>query len=172
MQGDVYDTDCRVVDGLSTTENVCNDGIFSCSPAPITFTRYRNSFTHLSYACRTDSRAGSCGGNAISVCVSLPPLRFAHQIESWAVSARVDLEYIQLTRMPSAVTMGTDWWLPSSRDLSWNYLKRNSLTKTFRQRSLSRNSPKTSWMKMLQGPTEHESRGDISNAKGNGERKQ
>ncbi|KAH8757331.1 hypothetical protein F5883DRAFT_649100 [Diaporthe sp. PMI_573] len=65
---DVYDTDCRVVDGLSTTENVCNDGIFSCSPAPITFTRYRNSFTHLSYACRTDSRAGSCGGNAISVC--------------------------------------------------------------------------------------------------------
>ncbi|KAG6357983.1 hypothetical protein INS49_013866 [Diaporthe citri] len=42
--------------------------MFSCSPAPITFTRYGNSFTGLTYACRTDSRAGSCGGNIISGC--------------------------------------------------------------------------------------------------------
>lgn len=79
-QGDVYDTNCNVVDGLTTTENVCHDGMFSCSTAPITFTRYRNSFTGLVYACRTDSRAGSCGGNAISVCVSLPTHDFMHKL--------------------------------------------------------------------------------------------
>lgn len=85
------------MDGLSTTENVCNDGMFSCSPAPIIFTRYRNSFTGLTYACRTDSRSGSCGGNTISVCVSLPTQRLTYQVESWAASARVYLKSIQLT---------------------------------------------------------------------------
>lgn len=85
FKGDVYDTNCNVVDGLTTTLNVCNDGMFSCSPAPITFTRYRNSFTGLTYACRTDSRAGSCGGNTISVCVSILIYDYIHQVDMQAI---------------------------------------------------------------------------------------
>ncbi|ESK95615.1 hypothetical protein Moror_12587 [Moniliophthora roreri MCA 2997] len=65
---DVYDANCDVVDGLTTNQNPCTQGIFGCTPAPITFNFYRNTFTGLQYACRPDSRAGSCGGTSISVC--------------------------------------------------------------------------------------------------------
>ncbi|KZP28451.1 hypothetical protein FIBSPDRAFT_701035, partial [Athelia psychrophila] len=64
----VYDDSCNVVDGLTTNQNPCNEGIFSCSPPPIIFNGYKNSFTGLKYACRTDPNSGSCGGDTISVC--------------------------------------------------------------------------------------------------------
>jgi hypothetical protein len=65
----VYDDSCNVVDGLTTTGNPCTAGIFSCSPPPIIFTGYTNSFTHLRYACRRDPNSGKCGNDVISVCV-------------------------------------------------------------------------------------------------------
>lgn len=88
--GTVYDDSCNAVDGLTTTENPCTQGIFSCSPPPIIFDGYTNTFTHLQsvvhrtshslhilnttpstrYACRTDPNSGTCGSDSISVCVS------------------------------------------------------------------------------------------------------
>ena len=45
--GDVYDANCNVVDGLTTNQNPCTSGTFSCSPAPITITGYTNTFSKL-----------------------------------------------------------------------------------------------------------------------------
>ncbi|KAJ3506078.1 hypothetical protein NLJ89_g7070 [Agrocybe chaxingu] len=64
----VYDANCNVVDGLTTTGNPCTQGIFGCSPAPIIFNRYTNTFSGLIYACRRDGRSGNCGSDVISVC--------------------------------------------------------------------------------------------------------
>ncbi|KAJ7153304.1 hypothetical protein C8R46DRAFT_912582 [Mycena filopes] len=64
----VYDDSCNVVDGLTTNENPCTTHIFGCSPPPIIFNRYTNSFNGLVYACRTDPNSGSCGNDVISVC--------------------------------------------------------------------------------------------------------
>ncbi|KAF8880227.1 hypothetical protein CPB84DRAFT_1687666, partial [Gymnopilus junonius] len=64
----VYDDSCNIVDGLLTTENPCTEGIFGCSPPPIIFNRYTNSFTGLIYSCRTDPASGTCGNDVISVC--------------------------------------------------------------------------------------------------------
>ncbi|KAI0786925.1 hypothetical protein C8Q75DRAFT_720314 [Abortiporus biennis] len=64
----VYDDSCNQVDGLVTNENPCTEGIFGCSPPPIIFNRYTNSFTGLIYACRTDPNSGVCGNDVISVC--------------------------------------------------------------------------------------------------------
>lgn len=43
--GNVYDDDCQVVDGLTTTTNPCDSGTFSCTGSPVTFNGYRSSFT-------------------------------------------------------------------------------------------------------------------------------
>ncbi|KAJ7817407.1 hypothetical protein B0H13DRAFT_1662722 [Mycena leptocephala] len=64
----VYDDSCNVVDGLNTNQNPCTEGIFGCSPPPIIFDRYTNSFSGLIYACRTDPNSGVCGNDVISVC--------------------------------------------------------------------------------------------------------
>ncbi|KAF1968340.1 hypothetical protein BU23DRAFT_541261 [Bimuria novae-zelandiae CBS 107.79] len=64
----VYDDSCNAVDGLTTTKNPCTEGIFGCSPEPILFNRYTNTFSGLVYACRTDPQSGSCGRDVISVC--------------------------------------------------------------------------------------------------------
>ncbi|KAJ4300799.1 hypothetical protein N0V90_002887 [Kalmusia sp. IMI 367209] len=64
----VYDDNCKVVDSLTTTKNPCTQGIFGCSPPPIKFNSYKNTFNGLKYKCRTDSRSGKCGSDAISVC--------------------------------------------------------------------------------------------------------
>ncbi|KAJ7099832.1 hypothetical protein C8R44DRAFT_810371 [Mycena epipterygia] len=64
----VYDDGCHVVDGLTTNQNPCTEGIFGCSPPPIIFNEYTNSFTGLRYACRTDPNSGVCGSDVISVC--------------------------------------------------------------------------------------------------------
>ncbi|KAK3203930.1 hypothetical protein GRF29_106g1005688 [Pseudopithomyces chartarum] len=64
----VYDDSCNVVDGLLTTENPCDSGVFGCTPDPITFNSYKNSFSGLVYACRPDPNSGSCGDDVISVC--------------------------------------------------------------------------------------------------------
>ncbi|KAF7796576.1 hypothetical protein EIP86_007757 [Pleurotus ostreatoroseus] len=64
----VYDDGCNPVDSLTTTGNPCTSGTFSCSPAPIHFTGYTNTFTGLHYACRTDPNSGKCGNDVISVC--------------------------------------------------------------------------------------------------------
>ncbi|KAF9557429.1 hypothetical protein CPC08DRAFT_819886, partial [Agrocybe pediades] len=64
----VYNDACQSVDGLTTNQNPCTQGIFGCSPPPIIFNRYVNSFSGLIYACRTDPNAGQCGNDAISVC--------------------------------------------------------------------------------------------------------
>ncbi|KAF5346062.1 hypothetical protein D9756_010804 [Leucocoprinus leucothites] len=64
----VYDDSCNQVDGLTTTNNPCTEGIFGCSPPPIIFNHYRNTFSGLQYACRTDPNSGRCGNDVISVC--------------------------------------------------------------------------------------------------------
>lgn len=64
----VYDDSCNAVDGLTTTGNPCTEGIFGCSPPPIIFDEYTNTFTGLRYACRTDPNSGVCGSDVISVC--------------------------------------------------------------------------------------------------------
>jgi hypothetical protein len=43
----VYDDSCNVVDSLTTTENPCTQGIFGCTPAPIKFNAYKNTFSGL-----------------------------------------------------------------------------------------------------------------------------
>ena len=45
LTGNVYDDSCNQVDGLSTTGNPCDQGIFGCSPAPIFFNHYTGTFT-------------------------------------------------------------------------------------------------------------------------------
>ncbi|KAJ7636511.1 hypothetical protein FB45DRAFT_828757 [Roridomyces roridus] len=65
---DVYDDSCNVVDGLTTNQNPCDEGIFGCSPPPVIFNRYTSTFTGLVYACRTDPNSGTCGSDVISVC--------------------------------------------------------------------------------------------------------
>ncbi|KAI0792894.1 hypothetical protein C8Q75DRAFT_804607 [Abortiporus biennis] len=64
----VYDDSCNPADSLTTTENPCTQGIFTCSPPPITFTGYTSSQTGLKYTCRPDPNSGTCGNDAISVC--------------------------------------------------------------------------------------------------------
>ncbi|THU89565.1 hypothetical protein K435DRAFT_677584 [Dendrothele bispora CBS 962.96] len=63
----VYDIGCHVIDGLTTHENPCDQGIFGCSPE-LLFARYINTDTNLRYACREDPLSENCGGNPISVC--------------------------------------------------------------------------------------------------------
>jgi NAD dependent epimerase/dehydratase family enzyme len=43
----IYDDGCNAVDSLTTTKNPCTTGTFGCSPPPIIFNRYTNTFTHL-----------------------------------------------------------------------------------------------------------------------------
>ena len=45
--GLVYDDSCNQVDGLTTSGNPCDQGIFGCSPPPVIFNRYTNTFNHL-----------------------------------------------------------------------------------------------------------------------------
>jgi hypothetical protein len=45
--GNVYDDSCNVVDGLTTTGNPCDEGIFGCTPPPILFDLYTSTFTGL-----------------------------------------------------------------------------------------------------------------------------
>ena len=47
LTGNVYDDSCNQVDGLTTTGNPCDEGIFGCSPPPIIFNRYTSTFTGL-----------------------------------------------------------------------------------------------------------------------------
>ncbi|KAJ7641985.1 hypothetical protein FB45DRAFT_988318 [Roridomyces roridus] len=65
---DVYDDSCNIVDSLTTNLNPCDQSTFGCSPPPIIFNRYTNTFTGLVYACRTDPQSGVCGNDVISVC--------------------------------------------------------------------------------------------------------
>ena len=50
--GSVYDDGCNQVDGLTTSKNPCTEGIFGCSPPPVTFNRYTSTFTgtHVRYS--------------------------------------------------------------------------------------------------------------------------
>ncbi|KAJ7479105.1 hypothetical protein FB451DRAFT_1131297 [Mycena latifolia] len=66
--GNVYDDRCNQVDGLTTNQNPCTQGIFGCSPPPIIFNEYTSTFTGLKYACRTDPKSGSRSSDKISVC--------------------------------------------------------------------------------------------------------
>ncbi|KAM6498825.1 hypothetical protein JOM56_006773 [Amanita muscaria] len=56
LQRTVYDDSCNAVDGLTTNQNPCTEGIFGCTPPPITFNRYTNSFSHLMYVSRAMHR--------------------------------------------------------------------------------------------------------------------
>ena len=69
--GFVYDDSCNHVDSLTTTGNPCTSGTFGCTPPPITFNSYKNTFSGLVYACRPDPNSGKCGDDVISVCVCL-----------------------------------------------------------------------------------------------------
>ncbi|KAF9541908.1 hypothetical protein CPC08DRAFT_824331 [Agrocybe pediades] len=66
----IYDDSCNAVDSLTTFlgQNPCDTTTFGCSPPPIIFNRYTNTFTGLVYACRTDPNSGKCGNDVISVC--------------------------------------------------------------------------------------------------------
>ncbi|KAF9552477.1 hypothetical protein CPC08DRAFT_674088 [Agrocybe pediades] len=64
----VYDNNCKGVDGLTTTTNPCTQGIFGCSPAPIFFNSYTNTFSHKTYSCSRDRVSEKCGNDVISVC--------------------------------------------------------------------------------------------------------
>ncbi|TFK68304.1 hypothetical protein BDN72DRAFT_898253 [Pluteus cervinus] len=59
----IYDDTCSPVDSLTTNENPCTAGIFGCSPPPIIFNRYTNTFSGL-----IDPNSGVCGNDVISVC--------------------------------------------------------------------------------------------------------
>ncbi|PBK83947.1 hypothetical protein ARMGADRAFT_1170315 [Armillaria gallica] len=61
----VVDDSCNQVAGAITT-NVCNEPLFSCSPAPITITALH--YGGQNYACRGDVNSGSCSGTAVQVC--------------------------------------------------------------------------------------------------------
>jgi len=71
----VYDDSCNVVDGLTTNQNPCTQGIFGCSPPPLLFVSYTSTVTGLRYACVGDPSTENCDGNAISVCCNqaVPP---------------------------------------------------------------------------------------------------
>jgi NAD dependent epimerase/dehydratase family enzyme len=43
----VYDDSCRAVDSLTTSKNPCTTGTFGCTPAPVTFNQYTNTFSKL-----------------------------------------------------------------------------------------------------------------------------
>jgi hypothetical protein len=43
----VYDANCKAVDSLTTNKNPCDSRIFGCSPPPVIFNRYTNTFTGL-----------------------------------------------------------------------------------------------------------------------------
>ena len=47
ISGQVYDDSCNHVDSLTTNGNPCDSGTFGCSPPPVIFNRYTNTFTHL-----------------------------------------------------------------------------------------------------------------------------
>ncbi|KAF9556825.1 hypothetical protein CPC08DRAFT_669374 [Agrocybe pediades] len=64
----IYDDSCNPVDSLTTNQNPCDSTTFGCSPPPIIFNRYTNTFTGLVYACRQDPNSGKCGNDVISVC--------------------------------------------------------------------------------------------------------
>jgi len=64
----VYDNNCNIVDGLTTNENPCNVGIFGCSPSPIIFNQYVNTYTGSKLTCASDTASESCSGDPISVC--------------------------------------------------------------------------------------------------------
>ncbi|KAH6911988.1 hypothetical protein BKA70DRAFT_1184522 [Coprinopsis sp. MPI-PUGE-AT-0042] len=64
----VYNAGCGAVDSLITAGNPCNQGIFGCSPPPVIFNRYTNTFSGLVYNCRRDGNSGACGSDVISVC--------------------------------------------------------------------------------------------------------
>ncbi|PBK73922.1 hypothetical protein ARMSODRAFT_951449 [Armillaria solidipes] len=61
----VYDDSCNTALTV-ITDNPCTQGSFSCSPHPIKFTGLH--FNGKNYACRADSRSGSCHGHKIQVC--------------------------------------------------------------------------------------------------------
>ncbi|KAK0473436.1 hypothetical protein IW261DRAFT_1423649 [Armillaria novae-zelandiae] len=61
----VVDDSCNQVAGAITT-NVCDEPLFSCSPAPITITALH--YGGQNYACRGDVNSGSCDGTAVQVC--------------------------------------------------------------------------------------------------------
>ncbi|KAG7445808.1 uncharacterized protein BT62DRAFT_932973 [Guyanagaster necrorhizus] len=61
----VVDDSCNQVAGAITT-NVCDEPLFSCSPAPITITGLH--YGGQNYACRGDVNSGSCNGAAVQVC--------------------------------------------------------------------------------------------------------
>ena len=44
--GTVYDDSCKAVDSLTTNKNPCTQGTFGCSPPPVIFNRYTNTFNH------------------------------------------------------------------------------------------------------------------------------
>lgn len=43
----IYDDSCKAVDSLTTSRNPCDTSTFGCTPDPITFNRYTNTFTGL-----------------------------------------------------------------------------------------------------------------------------
>jgi hypothetical protein len=47
LTGNVYDASCKRVDGLTTVGNPCTQGVFGCSPPPVTFNRYKSTSTGL-----------------------------------------------------------------------------------------------------------------------------
>ncbi|KAF8340448.1 uncharacterized protein EI90DRAFT_2989707 [Cantharellus anzutake] len=71
----IYDNNCKVVDGVTTDLNPCNQpsGIFACSGSPIYYYGYVNSFTGTKYNCGRDNTTESCGSDIISVCLQCVP---------------------------------------------------------------------------------------------------
>ncbi|KAG6848298.1 hypothetical protein H0H93_001431 [Arthromyces matolae] len=65
---DVYDNNCNIVDSLTTNLNPCTQGTFGCSPPPIYFNQYTNTFNKQTYQCHRDPVGESCGADTISVC--------------------------------------------------------------------------------------------------------
>ncbi|KAG2011155.1 hypothetical protein CC2G_011304 [Coprinopsis cinerea AmutBmut pab1-1] len=61
---DVYNHRCQVVDGLTTHKNPCTTGTFGCSPSPIFFNKYTNTFSKTT----RDPKSEKCGNDVISVC--------------------------------------------------------------------------------------------------------
>ncbi|KAJ8094867.1 hypothetical protein PM082_010080 [Marasmius tenuissimus] len=64
-----YDMNCNPVDVVNG--NPCNQpsGIFDCSKPPlIQFTAYKNTKSGIRYSCSAYPKAGSCGGDHITVC--------------------------------------------------------------------------------------------------------
>ncbi|KAJ8074242.1 hypothetical protein PM082_012551 [Marasmius tenuissimus] len=64
----VYDKDCKILDGLTTNNNPCTVGMFGCSPAPILFVSYINSFNGRQYKCQKAANGDACDSDIISVC--------------------------------------------------------------------------------------------------------